>query len=653
MTGANTPAATPRIIAQTTGIPTPTSHNPPGITAQSIPAQLFKRIEIDPQATAYLVPADQAVSVIGPEKTPTTATQRFAPVTWEEFGQQVIQLAAGLKDLGIGHNDIVALLANTQFDWMTADLATQATGAATAAIYPTSTATDIEWILRDSGARILILDDATALDTLRPMLSVLPALEHIIVIGQQSEDFQPDAATAPPTHTLSDILDRGAAAHSADPDAIPTAIAALTSEDLASLVYTSGTTGAPKGVKLTHGNWLAESESIEQLDLLGPTDMQMLWLPLSHVFARTFAYAQYRLGYASGIDGRVPELVDNLSAVHPTFMPAVPRIFEKIHTAVTAQAKGNGRIKWAGFRWSVSVGTKYVRAQGEGRKPSAWLRAQYKLADRLVFNRVRERLGGKMRHFVSGSAPLSIELLEFFHMCGPTILEGYGLTETSAAVTVNRPHDYLYGTTGPALPGQTIAIAEDGEVLVGTSGGVVTVGYHDDDAATNDIIIDGWFHTGDIGELVDGRYLKITDRKRDMFKTSGGKYVAPARIEAQLGASSPLIGQAVLHGADESYCVALISVDGEELEKWAGARSISGTYAELVRHPELEAELQAVIDETNPLLPRWEQIRKFAVLPREMSIDAAEITASLKVRRKAVVERYQQIIQGLYVRDRQ
>jgi long-chain acyl-CoA synthetase len=437
---------------------------------------------------------------------------------------------------------------------------------------------------------------------------------------------------------LGDLTAAGAAYLAEHPAAVDDANADLGPDDLATLIYTSGTTGLPKGVRLSHGNWAGEAAGIDAVGILEPEHVQLLWLPLAHVFAKTFVVAQLRVGYATAVDGSIPNLVDNLAAVRPDFMAAAPRIFEKVHAGVLAQVEASGGVKKVLFDWAVRVATQTVRAEEAGRTASAWVR--------LVFSTVRARFGGRLKYFVSGSAPLSREILEFFSAAGLPILEGYGLTETSAAISVNLPGRTRFGTVGPVLPGHEISLAADGEILA--RGPAVTAGYFHNPDATAEAIEDGWFRTGDIGEIVEGQYLKIVDRKKDLFKTSNGKYVAPGAVEVALSSNSPLIGQAVVVGAGRSYCVALVSVDAEELERFAAKHGLSGDYATLVHSPEVSAAVQEAVDRTNARFARWEQLKKFAILDAEITVETNELTPSLKLRRKPVIERHAELIDSLY-----
>ena len=560
--------------------------------------------------------------------------------TWRDVDSRVRPLAAAFVEHGIAKGDRIALMAATSYDWIVVDQAIQQAGAATTSIYPIATPDVLEWILSDSGSRIVVVDDAELLEQVRAVRAKTPALELVVVVDPAG------ATLGEGERSLADVTEAGRAYDAAHPTAADDAHADLGPDDLATLIYTSGTTGLPKGVRLTHYNWTGEAAGIDALGILSDQHTQLLWLPLAHVFAKTFVVAQLLIGYPTAVDGSIPNLVGNLATARPVFMAAAPRIFEKVHAGITAQVEAKGGVTLALFRWAVRTGEQKVRAQQSGETASWWVRTQAAIGSTLVFSKVRKRFGGQLQYFISGSAPLSREILEFFEAAGLPILEGYGLTETSAAITVNLPGDSRFGTVGPVLPGHEIKLASDGEILA--RGPAVTPGYFNNPEATAEAIEDGWFHTGDIGEIVEDRYLKIVDRKKDLFKTSNGKYVAPGLVEVSLSSNSTIVGQAVVVGAGRSYCVALVSIDSEALVGWAKTKGLSGTYEELVASPEVRAEVQAAVDRTNAGFARWEQVKKFAILPREITVESNELTPSLKLRRKPVIEKNADLIESLY-----
>ncbi|HYP95081.1 MAG TPA: AMP-dependent synthetase/ligase, partial [Mycobacterium sp.] len=408
------------------------------------------------------------------------------------------------------------------------------------------------------------------------------------------------------------------------------------------------TTGRPKGVRLLHSAWTYEAASVDSVRILRADDLQYLWLPLSHVFGKVLLTLPLQIGFPTAIDGRVDKIVDNLAVVRPTIMGAAPRIFEKAHARIVALGHGEGGVKAKIFDWAFDVGVKVVRARQAGERPSALLSAQYAVADRLVFGKIRERFGGRLRFFISGSAALNRDVAEWFDAAGVLILEGYGMTESSAATFVNRPSEYLFGTVGHPLPGTEFRIAEDGEVLIKGPG--VMAGYHNQDQATAEALdADGWLHTGDIGEVAPNGALRITDRKKDMFKTSNGKYVAPSAIDATFKGICPYVSQLVIDGEGRSYCVALIALDADAVHAWANENAMGGaSFAEVARSDKFRATMQNYVDRLNRQLNRWESIKKFAILDHELTVEDGLITPSMKVRRKIVLDRYRNILDTLY-----
>jgi long-chain acyl-CoA synthetase len=386
--------------------------------------------------------------------------------------------------------------------------------------------------------------------------------------------------------------------------------------------------------------------AIRALELLGPDDLQYLFLPLSHSFGKVLLSAQLAVGFASAVDGRIPKLVDNLAAVRPTFMAGPPRVFEKVQHRVTELAGGGARRRV--FDWSMGVGRRAARLRRAGASPAFLLRLEHALANRLVFANLHRRFGGRLRFLVSGSAALSAEVAEFFHAAGVLILEGYGLTETSAASFVNLPDRFRFGTVGRPLPGTRVQIATDGEVLIRGPG--VMRGYHnlpEETAATLDQ--GGWLHTGDIGQLDEGGFLRITDRKKDLIKTSGGKYVAPQAIEIRFKAVCAYASEIVVYGEGRPYCTALVALDPEPIGSWARDHGLGDlSLAQLAAHEQVRALIGRSIDEVNLRLPRWETIKRFAVLPVELTVEQGEVTPSLKPRRQVITARYRDLLESLY-----
>ncbi len=565
--------------------------------------------------------------------------ERWVSMTWQQTKDRVFTLAAGLLDLGIAREDRVAIASGTRIEWILADVAIMCAGGATTTVYPTTTHADVAFILADSQSKVVFTEDATQT---AKVLDHRDELDHLLAIVQFS---------GPPAHDLVMSLDeleaRGAAHLSAHPTAVDDAIAALGPEDLATLIYTSGTTGRPKGVRLVQDCWTYMGVAVEEFDIIYGDDLQYLWLPLSHVFGKTLIAVQLRIGFATAVDGRIDKIVENLAVVQPTFMAGAPRIFEKVRARVmTTASKG---VKAKIFDWAFSVGRKTLPIRLAGDKPTGALAIQYALADRLVFSKIKARMGGNIRFFVSGSAQLNPEVQEWFYAAGLLVLEGYGLTETSAATCVNNPRATRFGTVGPPMPGSEVKIAEDGEILVKGPG--VMRGYHNAPEATAETLRDGWLSTGDIGELDDHGYLRITDRKKDLIKTSGGKYVAPQKVEGTLKAACPYVSQVVVHGEGRKYVTALIALDPEAIAGWAEEHNVTGSADELYRQPEVRELIESCVTQANQQLERWETIKKFELLPTELSVDEGEVTPSQKIRRKSVEDKYRDLLDGMYTRD--
>jgi long-chain acyl-CoA synthetase len=578
--------------------------------------------------------------------TPASEAFRFpsgdswASVSWSQVGDRVRRQAAGLIALGVEREQPVAVASTTRYEWVLADLAIMCAGAATTTVYPTTTAEDVTFIISDSGSRVVFAEDDAQIRKLRDNRSQLPEVAKVVTTdGTSDGDW---------VISLAELERLGEDLIAAQPSVVDDRVAATTRDSLATLIYTSGTTGRPKGVRLLHSAWTYEAASVDSVSILRADDLQYLWLPLSHVFGKVLLTLPLQIGFPTAIDGRVDKIVDNLAVVRPTFMGAAPRIFEKAHARIVALGHGEGGIKARIFDWAFDVGIKVVRARQAGDRPSAVLMAQYAVADRLVFRKIRERFGGRLRFFISGSAALNRDVAEWFDAAGILILEGYGMTESSAATFVNRPSEYLFGTVGHPLPGTEFRIAEDGEVLVKGPG--VMAGYHNQDEATSEALdADGWLRTGDIGEVAPNGALRITDRKKDMFKTSNGKYVAPSAIDATFKGISPYVSHLVVDGEGRSYCVALIALDADAARAWANENGMGGArFDEVARSDKFRATMQADVDRLNSQLNRWESIKKFAILDRELTVDDGEITPSMKVRRKIVLDRYRSTLDTLY-----
>ena len=592
--------------------------------ARTIPELFLERVAASPAATAFLEPQGEV----------------WQPLSWQQLGERVRAAAVGLRALGLRPGERCALLSGTRLDWIVADLATLCSGGATTTIYPSSTAEDCAFILNDSAAVAVFAENEEQVRKLATCRDVLRTVKQVIVFdGQASADGW--------VITLAQLMERGREHDVRDPSAFDRIARAVRPGDLATLIYTSGTTGRAKGVELVHDGWIYEAEAIDNLGLLKPDDVQYLWLPLAHIFGKVLEVAQLRIGFVTAIDGRVDRLVDNLPRVRPTFIAAVPRIFEKIYNRVVEGAKEAGGATHAIFKWAFGVGAEVSRLRKAGKAPTGLLALKYAVASRLVFSKLQARFGGRLRFFVSGSAPLSRTIAEFFHAADVLILEGYGLTESSAATCVNLPQRYRLGTVGPPLPGTELKIAEDGEVLIRGRG--VMRGYHGLPEITAEALdADGWLHTGDLGKLEDG-FLSITGRKKDLLKTSQGKYVVPTDLELRLKVGCPMVSQVLVHGNNRHFVSALISIDPDTVRDWAVSNGMSSaSYDELVRSPQVFSVVQQCVTALNSQLASFESIKRFVILPRDLTVESGDLTASLKLKRQVVEQRYRSLLDDIY-----
>ncbi|CAM5549253.1 AMP-dependent synthetase/ligase [Streptomyces abikoensis] len=610
----------------------------------SVATILLERVGATPGAEAYRYPVP-APSGQGPDT--------WASLTWGQAAERVFAIAAGLVDLGVHPEERVALSSATRVEWILTDLGVLCSGAATTTIYPSTNAEETAFILADSESRVLIAEDAAQLAKARQHRAELPGLAHVVVVEEKDAvpaDGDPEGWVL----SLAELERRGAARLAADPETVNARIKALRADQLATLIYTSGTTGRPKGVRLPHDTWSYMARAIQATGMVRPDDVQFLWLPLAHVFGKVLTCSQISTGHVTAVDGRQDRIAENLRAVRPTYMAAVPRIFEKVYNGVAAKAREGGGAKYKIFRWAAEVAREYAKASQENfrRTGSAsvpfGLAAKHRVADALVYAKIREAFGGRLRACVSGASALPPDIGYFFSGAGIHILEGYGLTETSAASFVNPGEAYRTGTVGKPLPGTEVRIADDGEILLRGPG--VMAGYHRLPEKTAEVLeSDGWFHTGDIGELSPDGYLRITDRKKDLIKTSGGKYVAPTEIEGRFKALCPFVSNAVVHGADRNYCTALIALDEPTLMAWAAEHDLAGkTYAEVVADPRTVELVEGYVQRVNEGLQRWQTIKKFRLLPRDLDVEHGELTPSLKLKRPAVERRYQHLIDEMY-----
>ncbi|MFF6912816.1 AMP-binding protein [Streptomyces sp. NPDC012466] len=605
----------------------------------SVAGLFLERVAATPDAEAYRYPVPSSADQ-GPDE--------WKSLSWAHAAERVYAIAAGLIELGVQPEQRVALASSTRIEWILADLGIMCAGAATTTVYPQTNAEESAYILSDSESRVLIAENAEQLAKAKEKRAELPELTHVVVVDAAGVE------TADWILTLDELEKRGAARLEKDPDLIKERVGAITKDQLATLIYTSGTTGRPKGVRLPHDNWSYMAKAIAATGLVSTEDVQYLWLPLAHVFGKVLTSGQIEVGHVTAVDGRVDKIIENLPVVQPTYMAAVPRIFEKVYNGVAAKARAGGGAKYKIFQWAAEVAREYAkisqdnfRRTGTASVPFG-LGAKHKVADALVFAKIREAFGGNLRACVSGSAALSPEIGYFFAGAGIHILEGYGLTESSAASFVNPGEAYRTGTVGKPLPGTEVRIADDGEILLRGPG--IMEGYHKLPEKTAEVLEpDGWFHTGDIGELSPDGYLRITDRKKDLIKTSGGKYIAPAEVEGQFKAVCPYVSNILVHGADRNFCTALIALDEPSITEWAKENGLEGkSYAEIVAAPVTVEMVDGYVKQLNEGLQRWQTIKKFRLLPRDLDVEHGEITPSLKLKRPVVEREYKHLIEEMY-----
>ena len=593
---------------------------------RSIPDMFLQRVRATPNGRAFAVPTADDTAITW--------------LNWSEVGERATAIAAGLAGLGVGLEDRVSILSGTRLEWVLVDLGINCAGAATTTVYPTTEPEDAAYIVADSGSRVLVAENP---QQALKLAGADTAVTHVVLM-----DGLADANATPPQLTLAELEERGRAALAQQPDLVEKIVEGVGPDHVATLIYTSGTTGRPKGVQLLHRGWTWEGVAQADLGLFKSTDLQYLWLPLSHSFGKTLLCGILHVGVPTYVDGRVEKLVDMLSVVQPTLMCAAPRIFEKVYNKTVTTALGAGGAKAKIFGWAVSVGKQKVALEQAGKPVGGVLKAKYAVAEKLVFSKLQQRLGGRLRVLVSGSAPLSRDIAEFFAAANLPIMEGYGLTESSAANFVNRLGQLRIGTVGQPLGDLECRIDSDGEILL--RGAPVMRGYHNLPKETEEsFTADGFFRTGDIGELDSDGYLKITDRKKDLVKTSGGKYIAPSAIEGMFKAVCPYTSQAVVVGQARNYVTMLISLDEDAIAGWAAGGPLAGrSYHDIVTAAETEKLIAGYIEELNGKLNRWETIKKFAILPRDLSIEQGEITPSMKIKRRSVEANFAEQIDKMY-----
>ena len=556
---------------------------------------------------------------------------RWVTRSYDEVGDIVKKLSLGLMALGIEKGDKVSILGNTRPEWTYFDFAALTAGATVVPIYQTNSAEECEYVLENSDASAVVVEDEEQLEKIREVRNRCPKLQHVIrMTGKGGGAISVD-----------ELIERGA--ELADSD-WQERYESVTPDDICTFIYTSGTTGPPKGCVISHGNYRAMLDMVVEKNVLGDDEeLTYLFLPLAHSFALLIQFGNFELGSSIAYWERDPlRIVPNLSEVKPTYFPSVPRIFEKIYTAATAAIEKEGGLKKKIFDWSIGVGKRYREAERTG-GAGALLSAQHKIAQRLVLEKIRNLFGGNLRVAVTGAAPINPEILRFFDAAGVLVLEGWGMTETSTAATIATPDDFKFGTIGKPLPGVDIKIADDGEILV--KGPNIFQGYYKNEEATSETLIDGWLHTGDIGEVDSDGYLKITGRKKDIIITAGGKNITPANLEAEIK-QHPLISQCVVVGDRRPYLVCVVTLDPEEAQKLAAEKGLDA--ATLHENDEVHASIQAHLDQINQKFARVEQVKKFEILPQDLSQEGGELTPTMKIKRNVVADKYAGEIESLY-----
>jgi len=560
---------------------------------------------------------------------------------WRQVGEVVRELATGLLALGRKKEDSVAILSGSRAEWVQADFAIFSAGCRTIPIYPTYPPDLIQYIVNDAGVKTLFVEDPTQLAKVLEVQGKMDGLEQIVVI--QGYEGEPSAQIM----TWDGLRRLGRDNLERLKSDLAGRVADVKPQDIATIVYTSGTTGPPKGVVQTHGNHVATLESAAKMSGIEDGDTHLLFLPLAHSFGRLESFIGVHRGLTTAFAENIDKLRDNLPEVKPHFICSVPRVFEKVYAGVLAKAEAGSPVKRKIFHWAVGVGREVSKLQ-QARKPvPTGLAFKHRLAHKLVFSKLHAALGGRLRFAVSGGAPLSKEIAEFFHAAGILILEGYGLTETCPSLTFNRLDNFKFGSVGQAQPGIEIKIAPDGEIL--GRGPNIAKGYFKKPEATAEVFLpDGWFATGDIGRLDGDGFLYITDRKKDLIVTAGGMNIAPQNIENLLK-GDPFISQAMVHGDKRPYPVALLTLNPEELAKFAKDQGILDTDpASLAKHPKVVERVSRIVEERNGELQSYAKIKKFTILPSDFTVENGLLTPTLKVKRKIITDKHRELLDSLY-----
>lgn len=561
------------------------------------------------------------------------ASGAWVDLTFTEVGERVRALSLGLMDLGVEKGEKVSILANTRLEWTLFDFAALTAGATVVPIYQTNSSDECHYVLENSDAKVVVVEDESQLAKVRAVRDRLPMLQHVILIDGEAED----------AISMAEIERRG---ENGDAAAWRARYTSVTSDDICTFIYTSGTTGPPKGCVISHGNYRAMLDMTQQSSVVEPDDVSYLFLPLAHSFALLIQFGSFDVGATLAYWERDPlKIIENLSEVRPQYFPSVPRIFEKVYATATAAVDKQGGLKKRIFWWSIGVGARYREAEREGHEPGLLLKRQFAFADKQVLSKIRGIFGGRIRQCVSGAAPINPDILRFFEAAGVLVLEGYGMTETSTAATISTPEAYKIGTVGRPFNGCEVKIADDGEVLI--KGPNIFQGYYKNDEATRDTIVDGWLHTGDLGEIDSDGYLSITGRKKDIIITAGGKNITPANLEAEIK-QLPIVSQCVVIGDRRPYLVALVTLDPEEAAAYAAEHDLPDDPAALAENVDVKAVIMAHVDQINEKFARVEQVKKISILPADLSQEGGELTPTMKVKRNVVAEKYADAVEKLY-----
>ena len=553
--------------------------------------------------------------------------------SYVEVGDTVRTLALGLMDLGVVRGDKVSLLSNTRPEWTYFDFAALTAGATVVPIYQTNSPEECHYVLENSDAKVVVVENAEQLAKVQAVRDRLPKLEHIVLIEGEGEGVV----------TMAEVTRRGEGREAGEWEERYRSVAP---EDICTFIYTSGTTGPPKGCVISHGNYRAMLDMTQKAAVLESGQIAYLFLPLAHSFALLIQLGSFDIGGTLAYWERDPlKIVPNLSEVRPHYFPSVPRIFEKIYTAATSAVDKQGGMKKRIFWWAIGVGRKVREMERRGEEPGFLLQKQYDFADKQVLSKIRSLFGGRITQCVTGAAPINPDILRFFDAAGVLILEGYGMTETSTAATISTPEAFKIGTVGRPFEGCEVKIADDGEILI--KGPNIFQGYYKNEEATRETIVDGWLHTGDIGEIDSDGFLSITGRKKDIIITAGGKNITPSNLEAEIK-QHPLVSQCVVIGDRRPYLIALVTLDPEEAATWATEHEVEADPAALAQNEEIRSSIQAHVDQINEKFARVEQVKKIEILPHDLSQETGELTPTLKVKRNVVAEKYAGEVDALY-----